>query len=252
MISLSVIVVPSSPPSPAVRFDLQPKPRIRKRAADRLAVFFGYVFAARDLVPTLFDHLLHRVDDRLGRVGADKEAGTLRVQIVGVGIAAHVAARVLSNSHVKPDMIPVGSFGRVEACADVAVLLEPLDFIARLAALAAFPTGHPLPESARRQPRTNPVTYTDGPSEWQIPTAHSPAQNHLLAAIPSAEFERLSPHLELVEMPLGKVLYESGGRLDHVYFPTTCIVSLLYVLEDGASAEIAVVGYEGILGISLL
>ena len=84
-----------------------------------------------------------------------------------------------------------------------------------------------------------------------MPTAHSPAQNQLLAAIPSAEFERLSPHLELVEMPLGKVLYESGGRLDHVYFPTTCIVSLLYVLEDGASAEIAVVGYEGILGISL-
>ena len=84
-----------------------------------------------------------------------------------------------------------------------------------------------------------------------MPTAHSPAQNQLLAAIPSAEFERLSPHLELIEMPLGEVLYESGGRLDHVYFPTTCIVSLLYVLQDGASAEIAVVGYEGILGISL-
>jgi CRP-like cAMP-binding protein len=84
-----------------------------------------------------------------------------------------------------------------------------------------------------------------------MPTAHSPAQNHLLAAFPTAEFERLSPHLELVEMPLGEVLYESGGRLDHVYFPTTCIVSLLYVLENGASAEIAVVGYEGILGISL-
>jgi CRP-like cAMP-binding protein len=57
--------------------------------------------------------------------------------------------------------------------------------------------------------------------------------------------------LELVELPLGEVLYESGGRLDHVYFPTTCIVSLLYVLENGASAEIAVVGNEGILGISL-
>jgi CRP-like cAMP-binding protein len=82
-------------------------------------------------------------------------------------------------------------------------------------------------------------------------TAHSPNQNHLLAALPVAEFERLSPHLELVEMPLGDVLYESGGRLDHVYFPTTCIVSLLYVLENGASAEIAVVGNEGILGISL-
>jgi CRP-like cAMP-binding protein len=82
-------------------------------------------------------------------------------------------------------------------------------------------------------------------------TAHSPTQNQLLAAMPAAEFERLSPYLELVEMPLGDVLYESGARLDHVYFPTTCIVSLLYVLENGASAEIAVVGYEGILGISL-
>ena len=84
-----------------------------------------------------------------------------------------------------------------------------------------------------------------------MPTTHSPSQNHLLAALPAAEFERLSPHLELVPMPLGEALYESGGRLQHVYFPTTSIVSLLYVLEDGASAEIAVVGNEGILGISL-
>jgi CRP-like cAMP-binding protein len=81
--------------------------------------------------------------------------------------------------------------------------------------------------------------------------AHSPSQNHLLAALPAAEFERLAPNLELVDMPLGEALYESGGRLLHVYFPTTSIVSLLYVLENGASAEIAVVGNEGILGISL-
>jgi CRP-like cAMP-binding protein len=80
---------------------------------------------------------------------------------------------------------------------------------------------------------------------------HNPTQNHLLAALPAAEFDRLSPHLELVPMPLGAALYESGGRLQHVYFPTTSIVSLLYVLEDGSSAEIAVVGNEGILGISL-
>jgi CRP-like cAMP-binding protein len=80
---------------------------------------------------------------------------------------------------------------------------------------------------------------------------HSPTQNRLLAAIPAAEFERLSAHLELVQLSLGQALYESGGRLEHVYFPTTCIVSLLYVLENGASAEIAVVGNEGILGISL-
>lgn len=84
-----------------------------------------------------------------------------------------------------------------------------------------------------------------------MPTLNSPTQNHLLAAFPLAEFERLSAHLELVSMPLGEALYESGGRLEHVYFPTTSIVSLLYVLENGASAEIAVVGNEGILGISL-
>jgi len=82
-------------------------------------------------------------------------------------------------------------------------------------------------------------------------TPPSPTQNHLLAALPATEFERLSPHLESIPMPLGEVLYESGAQLRHVYFPTTSIVSLLYVLEDGASAEIAVVGNEGILGISL-
>lgn len=82
-------------------------------------------------------------------------------------------------------------------------------------------------------------------------TLHNPMQNHLLRALPVAEFSRLSLHLELVFMPLGEALYESGGELTHVYFPTTSIVSLLYVLENGASAEIAVVGNEGILGISL-
>ena len=82
-------------------------------------------------------------------------------------------------------------------------------------------------------------------------TPHSPRQNHLLAALPPSEFERIAPHLELVTMSLGDVLYESGGQLKHVYFPTDSIVSLLYVMEDGASAEIAVVGNEGILGISL-
>jgi len=80
---------------------------------------------------------------------------------------------------------------------------------------------------------------------------HSPNQNHLLAALPAAEFERLSPHLELVPMPLGETLYEPGEKLQHVYFPTTSIVSLLYVMESGASAEIAGVGNEGIIGISL-
>jgi CRP-like cAMP-binding protein len=84
-----------------------------------------------------------------------------------------------------------------------------------------------------------------------MPASHTPQQNHLLAALPAVDFERVASHLELVSMKLGKALYESGGHLDHVYFPTTSIVSLLYVMEDGASAEIAVVGNEGILGISL-
>jgi CRP-like cAMP-binding protein len=78
-----------------------------------------------------------------------------------------------------------------------------------------------------------------------------PRKNHLLAALPDAEWARWLPQLEPVEMPLGQVLYESGGKMSHVYFPTTAIVSLLYVMEDGASAEIAVVGHEGIVGIAL-
>lgn len=80
---------------------------------------------------------------------------------------------------------------------------------------------------------------------------HTPHQNHLLDALPAAEFDRLASHLELISMELGDVIYEPGIKLRHVYFPTTAIVSLLYVMEDGASAEIAIVGNEGILGISL-
>lgn len=84
-----------------------------------------------------------------------------------------------------------------------------------------------------------------------MPAAHFPQQNHLLAALPKTEFERLEPHLKLVPLPLGEVLYEPGSRLRHVYFPVNSIVSLLYMMVDGASAEIAVVGNEGIIGISL-
>ena len=80
---------------------------------------------------------------------------------------------------------------------------------------------------------------------------HSPNQNHLLAALPTAEFERLVAHLELVAMPLGKILYEPGEQMRHAYFPVTAIVSLLYVMESGASAETAGVGNEGIVGIAL-
>ncbi|HSW16251.1 MAG TPA: Crp/Fnr family transcriptional regulator [Ramlibacter sp.] len=81
--------------------------------------------------------------------------------------------------------------------------------------------------------------------------AVDPRDNWLLAALADVEWERWLAHLEPIDMPLGKVLYESGGKLSHVYFPTTAIVSLLYVMESGASAEIAVVGNEGLVGISL-
>lgn len=79
----------------------------------------------------------------------------------------------------------------------------------------------------------------------------SPQQNHLLAMLPSEARERLIPHLELVDMPLGMVVYESGDTLRHVYFPTDSIVSLLYVMENGASAEISVVGNDGVIGVAL-
>lgn len=81
--------------------------------------------------------------------------------------------------------------------------------------------------------------------------SNDPCKNRLLAVLPDAERNRVFPHLEFVEMPLGKVLYESGGYMNYVYFPTTAIVSLLSVMENGASAEIAIVGYEGIVGIAL-
>jgi CRP-like cAMP-binding protein len=82
-------------------------------------------------------------------------------------------------------------------------------------------------------------------------TSPAPDQNHLLAALPAEARLRLFPHLQLAEMPLGKVLYESGESSRQVYFPTDSIVSLLYVMEDGASAEISVVGNEGIVGIAV-
>lgn len=78
-----------------------------------------------------------------------------------------------------------------------------------------------------------------------------PRENRLLAQLPDREWARWSPHLEAIAMPLGEVLYESGGKLTHVYFPTTSIVSLLFVTENGRSTEIAVVGFEGLIGVSL-
>ncbi len=84
-----------------------------------------------------------------------------------------------------------------------------------------------------------------------MPSPHHPAQNHLLAALPAADYEYLLPQLELIPLPLGWAVYESGGDQGYVYFPTTSIVSLLYVMEDGSSAEIAIVGNDGLVGIAL-
>jgi hypothetical protein len=81
---------------------------------------------------------------------------------------------------------------------------------------------------------------------------HDPLQNHLLAALPGAELKRWLPVLEPVAMPLGMVLHEPGAVQSHAYFPTTAIVSLLYIIDSGASAEIAVVGLEGFVGVSLI
>ena len=81
-------------------------------------------------------------------------------------------------------------------------------------------------------------------------TSH-PRQNHILDALPQPDRERLFPHLKLVSLPLGAVLYEAGDRLRHIYFPTDAIVSLLYVLANGASAEISIVGNEGAIGVAL-
>ena len=85
----------------------------------------------------------------------------------------------------------------------------------------------------------------------RLPNTHSPSQNHLLAALPTAEFEALAANLELTFLPLGKMLYEPDQQLQHAYFPTTSIISLHYVMESGASAETAGVGNEGVLGVSL-
>lgn len=84
-----------------------------------------------------------------------------------------------------------------------------------------------------------------------MPAQTDPKSNHLLAALPEADWARWQPELQWVPMPLGRVLYESGATLPHAYFPTTSIVSLLYVMESGASAEIAVAGKDGMVGISL-
>src|SRR5882757_1743175 len=106
--------------------------------------------------------------------------------------------------------------------------------------------------AARWNRRVCTVPHRREYSDYCMPTTQrDPQQNHLLAALSGSERERVYPHLQLVPMPLGKVLYESGDVMRHVYFPTDSIISLLYVLEDGASAEISVVGNEGLIGVAL-
>lgn len=84
-----------------------------------------------------------------------------------------------------------------------------------------------------------------------MPASRKFNQNQLLAALPAADYERLLPHLEPVTLPLGMVIFESGGKLRHLYFPASGIVSLMYAMENGASTEIAVIGNEGVVGIAL-
>lgn len=102
--------------------------------------------------------------------------------------------------------------------------------------------------------KPNPAIPSLGfvPRDWRLAgsSRHTPMQNHLLAALPAADCERLLPALELVPLPLGWAIYEAGGQLGYVYFPTNGIVSLLYVMEDGASAGTAVTGNEGCMGIA--
>jgi len=90
------------------------------------------------------------------------------------------------------------------------------------------------------------------PSRLTEPERHSPRQNRLLAALPAEDYERLRPHMTPVELPLGEVVYESGSAQPHVYFPVSGIVSRLYIMENGDSAEIAVVGKDGMVGVSIL
>ena len=108
-----------------------------------------------------------------------------------------------------------------------------------------------LPELPKPYPGTPAVAPEAEYRPFALSSLQGPAQNHLLAALPPADFERLAPELELVPMPLGEILYQPGRPIRHAYFPTTAIVSLHYVMESGASAESAGVGNEGVVGVSL-
>lgn len=130
--------------------------------------------------------------------------------------------------------------------------------------LATFPAKAPRLVHGVRKDMTDPAnsmvhhlnshTHSSAPGDICFlakEPGHSPSQNHLLTALPADEFDTLATHLKLVPLRLGDMLYEPGGQLLHAYFPTTAIVSLQYVMESGASAEIANVGNEGVVGIAL-
>ncbi len=107
--------------------------------------------------------------------------------------------------------------------------------------------------TARFAPTSSPRSNIAWPlNSTMMRPPHSPLQNHLLAALPAEDFDRLSADLELVPLSVGEVLHEAAGRMQYVYFPTTAIISLVSVLEDGATAETAIIGNEGVLGMSLL
>ena len=109
-----------------------------------------------------------------------------------------------------------------------------------------------LPELTKPFPGNPAVAPEAEYRPFALTSLQGPAQNHLLAALPPADFERLAPDLELVPMPLGEILYQPGRPIRHAYFPTTAIVSLHHVMSSGASAEAAGVGNEGVVGISLV
>jgi CRP-like cAMP-binding protein len=129
--------------------------------------------------------------------------------------------------------------------ASVSGPLAAPDVYVRLRTLASA-NGYTQRMAAKKKRR--PSAHRDSDA---TPSRYTPRQNRLLGALPPGDYERIAAHLELVPLKLATVLYEPGVKLRYVYFPTTAIVSLLYVMEDGSSAEIAIVGNEGILGISL-
>jgi CRP-like cAMP-binding protein len=161
-----------------------------------------------------------------------------------VGAPAHLGNIALCQREI-PVLVPLGSLRGGAVC------VPPNIGIDAEVAYVRYRT-YESPDPAYT-PGSALCGATRAVTPWKsaMPARSLPKENHLLAALPGDEWERWLPQLEWVDMPLGEVIYESGDTLSHVYFPTTAIVSLLYVMENGGSAEIAVVGNEGIVGISL-